>query len=52
MNGLIWQYIPKRADLNQYTDRHIYQIQERINNRPIKGLNYRIPNEIFQQVAG
>ncbi|MCR4307848.1 MAG: IS30 family transposase [Candidatus Berkelbacteria bacterium] len=52
MNGLIRQYIPKRADLTQYTDQDIHQIQERLNNRPRKGLNYRTPNEIFQKVAG
>lgn len=49
MNKLIRQYIPKKADLNQYTDRDIHDIQERLNNRPRKGLNYRTPNEILTQ---
>ena len=51
-NGLIRQYIPQPADLTQYSNRDIHQIQERLNNRPRKGLNYLTPNEIFQQVAG
>lgn len=49
MNKLIRQYIPKRADLNQYTPRQIHEIQERINNRPRKLLNYQTPNEILAQ---
>lgn len=51
-NNLIRQYIPKKADLTQYTDRDICRIQECLNNRPRKKLNYRTPNEIFQKVAG
>lgn len=52
MNGLIRQYIPKKADLTNYTSRDIQRIQERLNNRPRKGLNYLTPNEICQKVAG
>ena len=47
-NKLIRQYIPKGADLTNYTDQDIYQIQERLNNRPRKVLKYRTPNEILQ----
>ena len=49
INKLIRQYIPKRADLNQYTDRQIHEIQERLNNRPRKKLQYQTPNEILAQ---
>lgn len=52
MNGLIRQYIPKKANLNQYSDRDISVIQERLNDRPRKSLQYLTPNEIFQKVAG
>lgn len=49
MNKLLRQYIPKRGDLDQYTPKQIHDIQERINNRPRKGLNYQTPNEILTQ---
>lgn len=50
-NNLVRQYIPKGVDLNKYTDRDIHAIQERLNNRPRKTLQYKTPNEIFQQVV-
>lgn len=49
MNKLIRQYIPKRVDLKKYTPRQIQAIQERLNNRPRKGLKYQTPNEILAQ---
>ncbi len=52
MNGLLRQYIPKKADLNQYSPKQIYDIQERLNNRPRKGLRYRTPNEILKYQSG
>ncbi len=52
MNKLIRQYIPKKTDLNQISDKHIHAVQERLNNRPRKGLRYRTPNEILQYQGG
>lgn len=49
MNRLIRQYIPKKSDLDKLTPRQIHDIQERINNRPRKGLKYLTPNEILAQ---
>ncbi|OGT64695.1 MAG: hypothetical protein A3J38_01940 [Gammaproteobacteria bacterium RIFCSPHIGHO2_12_FULL_45_9] len=46
-NGLIRQYIPKGKDLSAVTDSDILRIQERLNNRPRKLLNYETPNEVF-----
>jgi transposase, IS30 family len=46
-NGLIRQYIPKRAMLSDYTDDDIIQIQEALNHRPRKTLGYRTPHEFF-----
>jgi IS30 family transposase len=48
VNKLIRQYIPKGADLTNYSDQDIYQIQEKLNNRPRKSLQYKTPNEILQ----
>lgn len=52
INRLLRQYIPKRANLNNYSPRDIHQIQEKLNNRPRKGLQYRTPNEILQYQSG
>lgn len=46
-NGLIRQYLPKKTDLDKLSDKDIYEIQERINNRPRKKLNYLTPNEVI-----
>lgn len=50
-NKLIRQYLPRNTDLSQLTDRDIYEIQEKLNNRPRKILNYLSPNEVINQVV-
>lgn len=45
MNGLLRQYLSRKTSLEQVSDDQIYWIQERLNNRPRKGLNFRTPNE-------
>lgn len=45
-NGLIRQYIPKNADLSKLTYQDIYEIQEKLNNRPREALGFRTPNEM------
>jgi transposase, IS30 family len=45
--GQIRSYIPKKADLKDYSHRHISAIMETLNNRPMKCLNYQTPNEVF-----
>lgn len=47
-NGLIRQYLPKNADLSKLNDKQVYDIQERLNNRPRKKLNYLTPNEVIK----
>ncbi len=49
MNGLIRQYLPRTTDLSTLTDRDLYEIQEKINNRPRKGLRYRSPNTVIKE---
>lgn len=46
LNKLIRQYLPRKTDLSKVMDEEIYAIQERLNNRPRKSLNYLTPNEI------
>lgn len=52
INGLIRQYIPKDGDLETMSDEDIYAIQEKLNNRPRKGLNYLTPNEVIAREVG
>lgn len=47
--GQIRSYIPKKADLKDYTPHHIEAIIDSLNNRPMKCLNYKTPNEIFNK---
>lgn len=49
MNGLIREYLPRSTDLSKLTPRDIYIIQERLNNRPRKGLGYKAPNQKLQE---
>lgn len=51
-NGLIRQYLPKRTDLSKITDQEICRVEERLNNRPRKGLQYQTPNEILKALGG
>jgi IS30 family transposase len=45
--GLIRRHLPKKTDLATISDADIYAIQETINNRPRKKLNYLTPNEVW-----
>ncbi|MEK9158808.1 MAG: IS30 family transposase [Patescibacteria group bacterium] len=46
-NKLNRRYLPRDTDLDSLTDYDIYLIQERLNNRPRKCLNYQTPNEVI-----
>jgi IS30 family transposase len=46
LNKLVRQYLPRKTDLSKVTDEDIYAIQERLNNRPRRSLNYLTPNEV------
>lgn len=47
LNKLIRQYLPKHADFANVTDRDILAVQELLNDRPRKSLNFLTPNEVF-----
>ena len=47
MNMFIRQYLPKNTDLSKLTLQDLQNIQEKLNNRPRKCLNYLSPNEFF-----
>lgn len=47
MNGLIRQYIPKKSSFENLNDKDIQLIQNKLNNRPRKRLNFLTPIEYF-----
>lgn len=46
-NGLVRQYVKKSSDFSLLSDEDIQRIEDRLNNRPRKVLNYKTPFEIF-----
>ena len=46
-NGLIRQYFPKSMSFRNLTQKAVKKVQEYLNNRPRKVLNYRTLQEIF-----
>ena len=47
INGLIRQYLPRHINMNKITQDQIYEIQEKLNNRPRKSLGYKTPNQVY-----
>jgi IS30 family transposase len=47
MNGLVRQYLPKGMDLSTVTPQRLRYIEDSLNNRPRKILNFRTPREVF-----
>jgi len=46
-NGLIRQYLPKKSEFLHISKEEIITIQNRLNHRPRKILNYKTPYEVF-----
>lgn len=46
-NGLIRQYLPKKRSLDQLTQAQADRIEQRLNHRPRKCLDYLTPHEVF-----
>ena len=46
-NGLIREYFPKKTEFKNITDEQIVEVQNKLNSRPRKVLNYRTPAEVF-----
>jgi IS30 family transposase len=49
-NGLIRQYIPKKCHITDFTQEQVTQIEDLLNNRPRKVLNYLTPIEAFEKL--
>jgi IS30 family transposase len=48
-NGLIRRFLPKKKAFDDLTQERLNIIEERLNNRPRKIINYRTPNEILKK---
>lgn len=49
--GLIRRFLPKKSDLKNISRTHIRRIENLINNRPRKCLNYLTPQELFNNLS-
>lgn len=49
-NGLLRQYFPKGIDFRTVAPQEIRHVQERLNDRPRKALNFLKPDEIFPRL--
>lgn len=49
-NGLIRQYFPKGTDFHQISDDLIGRVENELNSRPRKCLNFKNPDEVLQAV--
>lgn len=45
--GVLRRFIPKKADLSVVTESVLEEIQEKLNNRPVKKFNYLTPNQVL-----
>jgi transposase, IS30 family len=48
-NGLIRRFFPKKTDFNMVSHQKIKKVQDWINHRPLKCLNYKTPHEVFHE---
>ena len=48
-NGLLREFYPKQMDLSQTNEKKVQQVIELLNNRPRKCINYKTPNELFNE---
>jgi IS30 family transposase len=46
-NGLIRQYFPKRTDFSKISKNRLKEVQDELNDRPRKALNWYTPHEKF-----
>ena len=50
-NGLVRQYFPKGFDFATITQDDVQHVENLLNNRPRKTLNYQTPNEVFSRLT-
>jgi len=50
INGLIRRFFPKKTDFDTITEDEIQEVKDWINNRPMKVLGYKSPNEKYAEL--
>lgn len=48
-NGLIRRFFPKGTDFTRVSERELIKVQNLLNNRPRRRLNFRTPKEVFTE---
>lgn len=48
-NGLLREFYPKQMDLSKTNEKEVQETLELLNNRPRKCINYKTPNELFNE---
>ncbi len=51
INGLIRRFLPKGTNFDNITEEQIKRIENWINNRSMKILGWKSPDQIFESVA-
>ena len=51
-NGLVREFFPKSEDLRKVDPAEVKRVQDMLNNRPRKVLDYRTPAEVFYEALG
>jgi IS30 family transposase len=49
-NKLLRQYLPRKTDLKTVRPEELKSIEQKLNNRPRKSLNYQTPHEVINKV--
>lgn len=51
-NGLIRQFFPKGTNFNKVTKKEVKHVQDLLNGRPRKVVDFRTPYETFRELSG
>jgi len=52
INELIRRWFPKGTDFDRISNKKIQEVEDWVNNRPMKILEYKSPNQIYKQLQG
>lgn len=47
--GVLRRFLPKNTDLSLVSARELQQIENKLNNRPVRKFNYKTPNQVFSE---
>jgi len=50
-NGLLRQYFPKGSSFDQVTEAELQRVEDLLNSRPRKSLDWKTPNDIFTSIT-